>query len=173
MGFFEIFSIIFLVIVFSLLIMIIMGVISKSVNLKKAEKNIKVKSKNMAVAFTWLGLSAFNTFNMFMQMTTAAERGEFSRERAYLFFTITWILFFIYSLIMIVFGKYAYITENKIIMLDVIRSGKCKQNCRYKINGESVEIYWKKLKTPWKYEIIENKDELTKMLENNYIQHEE
>ena len=67
----------------------------------------------------------------------------------------------------------AYITENKIIMLDVINARKSKENCRYKISGYSVEIYYKKLKTPWKYEIIDNKDELTEMLENNYVQYEE
>lgn len=173
MGIFEIFSIIFLILVAVMLLMLIMGLISKIVGIKKADKKIKVKTQNRAVMYIWLGLSAFNAFNMFMQMTTAAERGELSRERAYLFFGITWIMFFIYSLLMIIFGRYAYITENKIIMLDVINARKSKENCRYKISGYSVEIYYKKLKTPWKYEIIDNKDELTEMLENNYVQYEE
>ena len=173
MGFFEIFSIVFLILSAVILFMIIMGLISKTVCIKKADKKIKVKAQNRAVMYMWLGLSSFQIFDMFVQMAKAAERGELSRERDCMFFAVAWIMFFIYCLLMIIFGRYAYVTEEHIIIADVIRAWKSKDNCRYKINGETVEIYYKKLNTPWKFDIIESKDELIEMLGNNYFKYKE
>ncbi len=166
MGIFEIFGLIFLALISISFVLLVIGIIRKVGYLKNTDNKIKVRNKNTALYYVWIFLSLFNIFNVFMQMTTASEQGDLSRERGYCYFAAVWIMFLIYFVFMLCFGRYSYISENYIITLDLFNSKKSKENCRYKISVYSVEIYYKNRQ--WKCEIIDSKEELTEMLENNY-----
>lgn len=172
MGFMEIFGLIAMFIGIDFLIWIFASGICKINHQKHTDNKIKIKKQSMGLYYAWLILSPFNTFNMFMQMSTASERGDLSREKAYFYMGIYWLMLTVGWLIMVIFGRYGYVSENYIIIYDIYKTKLNHDDCRYKIIDDTLEIYYKKREVPFKYRIVEKREELIKMLDDNYKPYE-
>lgn len=172
MGFMEIFGLIAMLFGIMLFIRFIIIVIFKINYLKNTDNSIRVKRQSMGLYYAWLVIAPFNTLSMFMQMSTASEIGNSSREKAYLYMGISWVLLTVGWFMMSVLGKYGYVSEDCIMIYDVNKINLSCNDCRYKIDDDVLEIYYKKNKTPYRYFITENREELLKILNENYKPYE-
>lgn len=172
MGFMEIFGFIAMLFGIVLFIRFIIIVIFKINYLKNTDNRIRVKRQSMGLYYGWLVISPINVVNMFMQMSTTSEIGNLSREKAYLHIGIFWIMMTAHWLVYVIFARYAYISENYLITHDVDRIKLNHDNCKYRISGDILEIYYKKNKVPYRYLITEKREELLKILNENYKPYE-
>ncbi|MDD6279971.1 MAG: hypothetical protein PUA81_09335 [Oscillospiraceae bacterium] len=164
MSFFEILPTFFLVVVSLILLWGVFALLRMKKTAARYETKIKVKS-NRVLFWLWIGIAAVNILTKF-----AAYGRDIHERNADLIFIIAWILFIVYNLMMIVFDRF-YVTADGIIMTGMRDSLLDKIECSYRINGDTLEIYRKNMKSPLKYRIIENSDELRNILEANYTQY--
>lgn len=172
MGFMEIFGLTAMIFGIVFITGLFINAVRKINKQKHTENKIRVRKQSMGLYYAWLVIAPFNTLSMFMQMSTASEIGNSSREKAYLYMGIFWALFTVGWLMMTIFGKYGYVSEDYIMIYDVNKINLSCNDCRYKIDDDVLEIYYKKNKTPYRCFITENREELLKILNENYQPYE-
>jgi heme/copper-type cytochrome/quinol oxidase subunit 2 len=85
---------------------------------------------------------------------------------AYIFLGIIWLFMGIMRVDEVIFGRYAYITKNGVYF----PGGHClPDTMRYRINDSTLELYYKKRKSPNKYTIIEDREHLEDILSKSYL----
>lgn len=168
MGFMEIFGLTAMIFGIAFIIWQFICGICKMKMKKQIENKIRVKNKRMGIYYAWLVIALFNTLNMFMKIASHIAKGNETDATDYFFFGILWILITIGYLMIVIFGKYGYISEDCIIIYDVSKISLNRDDFQYKISDDILEIYYKNNKTLYKYRIIENREELLNILNENY-----
>lgn len=91
------------------------------------------------------------------------------KELSFLLLALIWFVITVLFSVDAVIGRYAYLTSKGLLRLDSW-GGNVYSNykCRFRIDDEILEIYYRKGVKPMKFRISENKDELIKMLTDNF-----
>lgn len=168
MGFFDYFYITVFVI---LILLVIYDVILKIVNsqrIKEISRKVAVK-KSIKVDIIWIVLSALNAFLDFDQYRMALGTDDTSARLRFLAF-ISWTICGIAHIAVIFFDRYIYITPDGLFYKNMIKI-QPKEKYRYRIDGDTLELYYKQNYTPAKYKIIKEKDELIEILDENYARY--
>ena len=85
MGFMEIFGLTAMIFGIIFITGLSVNAVRKINKQKHTENKIRVRKQSMGLYYGWLVIATFNTLSMFMQMSTASEIGNSSREKAYLY----------------------------------------------------------------------------------------
>ncbi|MBO5164504.1 MAG: hypothetical protein J6B75_08740 [Ruminococcus sp.] len=130
--------------------------------IKLHENKVRVKEK-VALYVTWIIISVSNMLMNFLQYSDDDEDKLF-----HLMAAVMWAVFAIHYIFMVLFARDVYITADGVLYK---YRRKLKVSCdeyKYIIDGDVLELYFKKAVSPVKFKITENKDELIKLLEENY-----
>lgn len=165
----------FFIIVFAFLILCIAyDIIMKSVNsqrIKKISRKIAVR-KSFSYNIHWIVLCAINSFLKFDSYRMALERNDTYGTRknflAFLAFTSFGIVYFA----MIFLDRYMYITPDGLVFNTSIKI-RPKENYIYKVEADTLELYFKQSSKPAKYRIVENKNETIELLAEYYVPYSE
>lgn len=84
---------------------------------------------------------------------------------AYIFLGIIWLFMGIMRVDEVIFGRYTYITKNGVYYPG---GHSLPDTIRYRINDSTLELYFKKRKSPNKYTIIEDREHLEDILSKSY-----
>lgn len=138
----------------------------------QAESKVRIKSTAVMTNVIWILIFALQMPLQLLNFFNAVKNSDESRQISYLMLLCVWILIIIIDTMNLFLLKSCYLTPDGLI--NPVASTRWKsEDCQYEIDGETLEIYTKGTKTPCKYKIIENRDELVTMLEENYKLHEE
>lgn len=139
----------------------IIGCFSYRKKLLKNNDKIKLKDLGITYLLIWSVISLCNIPVILHQISDSA---------AYILF---WVILNIYIIMIVFSNKYCYITDDEIIRNDILTGHTLKkEKIRYKIDGDSLLLYYGSRINPMKFRIIEQKDELTEMLGENYRQYD-
>lgn len=166
MGFWNYFYIVVFVILILLVVYELILLVVNSYRLKKISRKIAVK-KSIWYNVYWIFLSAINTDVTFDQYRMALGKNNDTRAEMYFFTVISWTICGIAHILMIFLDKYIYITPDGLFYKNMIKI-QSKEKYRYKIDGDMLQIYYKQNKTPVKYKIVSDKEELIRILDENY-----
>ncbi|MDE7364424.1 MAG: hypothetical protein K2N27_06010, partial [Ruminococcus sp.] len=108
-------------------------------------------------------LSVLNIHIIFIQYKTAVD----TRAEMYFLAFISWIICGIANILMIFLDKYIYITPDGLFYKSMIKI-QPKEKYKYKIDGDTLELYYKQNNKPAKYKIVGDKEELIRILDENY-----
>ncbi len=156
----NIFNIVLISIVTVCMAVIIIGTVKGTKNLKNYADKVKVIS-SPALSIIWIVISLVNILAGAMNLSE-------KRELIYLTMTISW-TFILTMHTMAFFTRDCYITSEGVLQRSSTKITP-KENYKYRINGDTLELYYKQNDTPVKYRITEDKEELVKMLDENYVQ---
>lgn len=174
MGFYEISSIIMLVLTVGFLVWITARIIKKSQYVRNTGNKIRLKNIAYNTNYTWVFsiiLAPINLLNIFAQIEKSSMQGNPARERCYISLAICYIILFIFCAVVFVSGRYSYISENCFISIDFNKVSLDNNELTYRTDGDILEIHCKENKKPFKYRIVENKYELAEILDRNYQQY--
>lgn len=135
---------------------------------KSSEYKIRLLAKNQRQCILWIAISVLWIMLSYSNYRSALANGDYSRASAHIIVLILWVICLLNYLLRLLFFKYVYITEKGMIIQGAIGSVYKKENCRYKIDNNVLEIYYKNQKKSLSFGILKNKNELIEMLENNY-----
>lgn len=158
----------YIVIFFLLTLLIIYEIIIMAVNaqrIKKISRKIAVK-KSIKLSIFWVILSAFNSSVQFELFIKALGKND-EDIRLHFFAFIVWIMYGIAHIVNIFINGYIYITPDGFYYKNMIKI-QPKEKYSYRVDGNILVLCYKQSYTFTKYRIIENKDELIKLLEENY-----
>lgn len=167
MGFFDYFYIagfVFLLVVHDLILAVI-----NSQRLKKISRKTAIQ-KSIKYDILWIVLSAVNLFLQFEQYRMALGKNDDTGARLHFLAFISWTICGIAHISTVFFNKYIYITPDGLFYKTMIKI-QPKDKYRYRIDGDTLELYYKQSDTPAKYRIIKEKDELIKILDENYARY--
>lgn len=130
--------------------------------IRQYENKVRVKEKSV-LYIAWIFFSIFNSWFNFSQYLDDKKDKTF-----HLIVAAFWTIIAIHYIFIFLFARDIYITSEGILYKC---RRKLKVSCdeyKYCINGDILELYYKKAINPAKFKITENKDELIKLLEENY-----
>lgn len=154
-----------------LIAFIICDLIISAVNsqrIKKISRKIAVK-KSIRHNIYWIFLSAVNALLNFDQYKMLLVTDDKRAELRLLAFT-AWTICGIFYIAMIFLDKYIYITPDGPAYKTMIKI-QPKEKYKYRIDGGTLELYYKKSDTPAKYGISGGKEELLRILDENYAKY--
>lgn len=128
-------------------------------NLKNYANKIKVIS-SPTLSIIWIVLSLVNILAGAMNLSTKGEM-------FYLNMTIGWTLILAMHT-MAFFTRDCYITSEGVLQRSSTKI-QPKENYKYRINDDTLELFYKQNNTPVKYRITGDKEELVKILDENYV----
>lgn len=165
MGFWNycyivVFVFLILFVVYELILLVV-----NSQRIKKINRKIAVK-KSIWFDVYWIFLSAINTDVTFYQYRMALGKDDTDAELRFLAF-ISWTICGIAHILIIFLDKYIYITPDGVFYKSMIKI-QPKEKYRYKIDGDTLELYYKQNDKPAKYKIVGDKEELIRILDENY-----
>lgn len=137
--------------------------------LSRTENKIKLKRINkdnylqLVCSLCWIFICLGNCY-------TYLDRGDIKRADGYFILIFVWIIAFIMYLLYFLFENYAYITDYGVIAFKLKLK---KEYTKYKTDGDILELYYKSRYKPIKLQIPESRDDLFKMLEENFLQYED
>ncbi len=166
MGFRDyLYIIIFVLLILLIVYDLILSVVN-SQRIKKISRKVAVK-KSIKLDVIWIILSALNAFLFFAQYRTALGTDD-TDAKLYLLAFASWTLCGITHIAVIFLDKFIYITPDGLFYKSMIKI-RPKENYKYRIDGNTLELYYKQNDTPVKYRITENKEELVKIFGENYV----
>lgn len=168
MGFFDYFYIAVFIILIVFIIYDLIVSVMNSQRIKKISRKVAIK-KNIWFDIWWIFLSAINVLLDFARYKTVVGINDKSAKLNFLAF-ISWTICGIAHIAVIFFDKYIYITPDGLFYKNMIKI-QPKEKYRYRIDGDTLELYYKQSDTPAKYRIIKEKDELIKILDENYVKY--
>ncbi|MCM1132515.1 MAG: hypothetical protein NC340_03490 [Ruminococcus flavefaciens] len=158
----------FYIAVFAVLILLIAyDVILMAVNsqrIKKISRKVAVK-KSIKLDVIWIILSAINAFVNFEQYRTAHRD-----TRLHLLAFVSWTICGTAHILVILLDRHIYITPEGLFYKSMIKI-QPREKYRYRIDGDTLELYYKQNDTPAKYSIKGDKDELAVLLDENYVKY--
>lgn len=162
MGLFDyiMLALLFIVICINLFEIIFIFRNTRKIKEYENENKIKVREKN-GIWIIWIILSAINFLLNFL---VYCDDHKISK----LILAVGWVIMMIHYTVVFLFTKDTYITSECVLCK---RRRKLKISCdnyQYRIDGDTLELWYKTEISPAKYKITENKGELIKMLEDNY-----
>ena len=86
-------------------------------------------------------------------------------RNAYLILSVVWLFMVGLEVYEVIHVRFAYVTRGGIYLTDSFMK---KDQVKYRIDGQTLEIFYKKRETPATFEIFEDKKKLTAMLEKEY-----
>lgn len=152
-----------------LILAIIYDIIMITVNsqrLKKLSGKIALK-KSIKYNMWWIILSALNSFLYFERYRIEISKDVPKDADLALFTSIVWVICCTFHIVNIFIDKYIYLTIDGLFFKTSIKI-QPKEKYSYRVDGDILELYYKKSYKPVKYRIIANKEELVKLLEENY-----
>lgn len=165
----------FYITVFAFLILctayyIIMKIVN-SQRIKKISRKIAVR-KSFGFNIHWIVLCAINSFLKFDSYRMALERNDAYGTRKNFLAFIAFASFGIVYFAMIFLDKYMYITPDGLVFNTSIKISP-KGNYSYKVEDDTLELYFKQSGKPAKYRIVKNKNELIELLAEYYVPYSE
>lgn len=168
MGFWNYFYIVVFVLLILLVVYELILLVVNSQRIKKISRKVAVK-KSIKSDIIWIVLSALNAFLNFDQYRMALGTDDTNARLRFLAF-ISWTICGTVHIMIIFLDKYTYITPNDVFYKSMIKI-QPKEKYRYRIDGDTLELYYKKSDNPAKYKIIREKEELIKILDENYVKY--
>lgn len=107
----------------------------------------------------------------FFNYNSAITRGNTEDAADFVAFGIAWLLFTFYYVFAMIFIRNIYLTSDGLLYSDSWKI-RPKEDYKYIINGDILELYYKDIIKPVKFRITENEDELTEILTKNYKPYE-
>lgn len=142
--------------------------IVNSQRIKKINKKIAVKS-SIKFNIAYIVLLAVNALLKFAQYRIELGKDD-TNARMYFPEFIWWIMCVIVYIPIIFLEKYIYITPDGLFYKSMIKI-QLKEKYRYKIDGDTLELYYRQNNKPAKYKIVGDKEELIRILDENYIKY--
>lgn len=149
-------------------------VIGYFISMKKvaAEKScIKVKRKLNKNAPWWACCAAGWIVAGAILRSSAKIRGEDFFAELYTVLIICGLVGGIMFLLRALVWKHIYIAPDKIIQPDNMGFAKKASKVRYKVQGDTLQLWFRDSFEPAQFSIIEKRDELAEMLEKSYTKH--
>lgn len=139
----------------------LIGCFSYRKKLLKNDDKIKLKDSGITYLLIWSVISLCNIPVILHQFPDSAVDILF------------WVILNIYILMIVFSNKYCYITDDEIIRNDILTGHALKkEKIRYKIDEDTLLLYYGKRVNPMKFRIIEQMDKLAAILAENYRQYE-
>lgn len=138
--------------------------------IKKYDNKIAV-SRKRTDSYIWILLALANiAVESRMLVNSIHDFNYNTNTRSYLFIIFVWTAFMVYVFLPTLFVGKHYITPDFVLMQGVKNDTCSKEDVQYSIDGDVLKLYHKKNSTA--YKITDKKDELLKMLSENYKQYE-
>lgn len=166
----KLFSIIALVImVFLSALDFYMFVIFKK-RVKAAENKVRLRVNSFNSQISWCILSTVWILLSISNYRTACEYGDKSEAELNMLLIIFWSAALLNYLFRLILVRHIYISENEVIVCNKLKKTCRKTNYRYRIvdNEDILELYYKKNSVSTNYRIIEDKERLASILNENY-----
>ena len=118
------------------------------------------------LSFGWICLSVSN-------YRIALSDKDNSRAEVQFLLIIVWSASFILFLFHLLFVRNVYLSANGLIICGALKGVYKNSDCPYKLSKDDnrndvLEIYYKKREIPFKFKIIEEKEKLISLLEENF-----
>ncbi len=136
--------------------------------IKKYDNKIKIRH-NKTGSYIWIFVALANiAVESYVFIYSVPTYNYNTKTNGYLYIILMWTAFLIYTFLPIIFIRCHYITSDGLIAPDAKGDMYAKEDVKYRINGDKLELYYKKLSSAIVYGIVEKKDELTEVLSKNY-----
>lgn len=168
MGFLYYFYITAFVLLTLLVVYELILIAVNSQRIKKISQKATVK-KSIGLNIIWICLSASNVFTSLSQYTMQHGIND-KRAQIYFLVFLSWTICGIAHIIMIFLDKHIYITPDGVFFKSALKI-KPKEKYRYRIEGDTLELWYRQNDNPAKYRIESNNEELCRMLDENYIKY--
>lgn len=164
----KIFSICVLCFMSALFIAAIIGyfVFRSRVTTKKTA--IKLKRDRKKDALWWSCCWAAWLVIGFLEWNGARQMDDTYHMNCYGLLFLSGIILTILILLDFFIGKYAYITTQRVYFPDNFGLARQKKNVSYQLSGDTLSLWFNNGIMPKKFTVIEKKDELVKLLKDNY-----
>ncbi|MDE6521158.1 MAG: hypothetical protein K2K91_12010 [Ruminococcus sp.] len=138
--------------------------------IKKYDSKIAI-SRKKTDSYIWILLALANiAVESRMLINSIHDFNYNTNTKGYLFIVLMWTAFMVYVFLPTLFVSKHYITPDFVLMQGAKNDMFSKEDVQYSIDGDVLKIYHKKNSTV--YKITDKKDELLKMLSENYKQYE-
>ncbi|MDE7099536.1 MAG: hypothetical protein K2O60_10350, partial [Ruminococcus sp.] len=138
--------------------------------IKKYDSKIAI-SRKKTDSYIWILLALANiAVESRMLINSIHDFNYNTNTKGYLFIVLMWTAFMMYVFLPTLFVSKHYITPDFVLMQGAKNDMFSKEDVQYSIDGDVLKIYHKKNSTV--YKITDKKDELLKMLSENYKQYE-
>lgn len=164
MGFFDYFYIAAFVLLILFIVYDVILIAVNSQRIRKISRKTAVK-KSIKFDIWWIVLSVLNAYLNFEQYRTVNRD-----TRLHLLAFVSWTLCGIAHILTIFLDKYIYVTPDGLFYKSMIKI-QPKEKYRYRIDSDTLELYYKENDTPAKYGISGDKDELAELLDENYVKY--
>ncbi|MDE6521159.1 MAG: hypothetical protein K2K91_12015 [Ruminococcus sp.] len=165
MGFWNYFYIVVFVLLILFVVYELILLVVNSQRIKKINRKVAVK-KSIWLDIYWIVLSVINALLDYDRYKTVVGINDKSAKLNFLAF-ISWTICGTAHILMIFLDKYIYITPDGVFYKSMIKIQR-KEKYRYRIDGDTLELYYKQNDKPAKYKIVGDKEELIKILDENY-----
>ncbi|MCM1132516.1 MAG: hypothetical protein NC340_03495 [Ruminococcus flavefaciens] len=136
--------------------------------IRKFSNRIKIRHKKTD-SYIWMLVALANiAVESYMLIHSVPTYNYTISTDGYLYMILMWTAFLIYILLPTLFVRCHYITPEGLLVQGAKNDMYGKDEVKYALKGDTLELYYKKLSSAVKYGIAEKKDELTDMLSNNY-----
>lgn len=138
--------------------------------IKKYDNKIAVSCKKTD-SYIWILLALANiAVESRMFVNSIHDFSYNTNTRGYLFIVLMWTAFMVYIFLPTLFVRTHYITPDFVLMQGAKNDTCSKEDVQYSIDGDVLKLYYRKNSTV--YKITDKKDELIKMLSENYKKYE-
>lgn len=168
MTLFETITLIILCIMVILCFAQIAEMITWHKKIKKYDNKIRIRHSKFG-SYIWILVALVNIVAESIVFVNSVPTYNYNtRTTGYIYIIFMWTAFLIYTFIPVLFARSHYVTPDGLLVQGAKGDFYSKDDVKYKINGDTLELYYKKLSGAVEYKIVENKDELTEMLSTNY-----
>ncbi|MBR0512356.1 MAG: hypothetical protein IJJ81_07290 [Ruminococcus sp.] len=163
---------IFAICVLSLMgVIFVAGIIGYFVFLSrvKTKKNaVKLKRHLRKNTMWWSCIGAVWLVIGFLEWNGARSMHDDYHMICYGLLLLALVLLAVLLLLDLFFGKYAYITSQRVYFPDHFGLARQKKKIMYKVSGQTLKLWFGKSLLPKEFTIVEKQDELIKLLKDNY-----
>ena len=104
----------------------------------------------------------------FLNWNGARRMNDTYHMQCYGFLFLAGIILTIILVLDFTVGKYAYVTSQRVYFPDNFGLARQKKNVSYQLSGSTLSLWFNNGIMPKKFTVIEKKEELAKLLKDNY-----
>ncbi len=136
--------------------------------IKKYNNKIKIQHKKTGSYF-WIFVALVNIgVESYIFIDSVPTFNYTARTNGYLYIILMWTAFLVYTFLPVIFIRCHYITPDGLIAPDAKGDMYPKNDVEYRIDGNKLELHYKKFSSAVVYKIVEKKEELADILSQNY-----
>lgn len=141
--------------------------------IRKFDEKIKIRHKKTD-SYIWIAVAVVNIAFASYKLIDSTPTYNYNTQNTngYMYMILMWLAFIVYIALPVIFVRCHYVTPDGLLVQGAKGDIYKKDEVKYTIKDNTLELYYKKLSGAIIYEIVEQKDELTEMLSINYKMYE-